>query len=493
LEAEQALPGAINGGGGGSSSDESEGGAPNNNNSTSTTKKHSIGDVWLAELAYRSAVQRQAAAWADRGPQLETFFGDAHTAELQRRLKLRRALTDGVLHKHAAAFERVQQVHTEALESYFEHTTEDKLEGNHDLQLSRSKSNDSLSTKRTQNSKKKVGNSNNKNHPKNYNTRERIARMAKKAGTTPVFDDTMEEETKQQLEEDDNSVSVVDMDSVDPSEAIDLEESELPLLKDAARKAANAKLSPMEEKKKKKRDKFSKIKSGVILDRSSNKNAMFLDRILYSGSLLESHYIHMAVVAGIEEDVISPVIDDSLRKFESQPLLVVVSCDRTIHMFEIPRSVDDEDDSVKLQHRAIVPGSSPDDALLFLLRRQAAHDVEENNEKEKVLSALEEDAQAARPKFIMTRSKTTAELEEATAANKLNFHNLRPSVTFAVEDYSIRAVNRGDNCIKITIKDRDHYDPVQGKSFSKLNFASASDQRAFLLAAELQKGEQAAI
>ena len=444
--------------------------------------------MWLAELAYRCALHRQTDAWAERGQRLETFLGQAHDAERQRRLKLRHVLMELVLQKHATAFQRIQQLHTEALESYFEHTlgvdtnvTADKGDEGEQPNL--------VSTKQDLPKKNKT---NQHRAPATYTTRERIERMARAARTTPVWD----EEPPLPLEVNGGKSAAVDVDTADPR---DLEESELPLLKHATR------ASTVEYQKKKKRDKFAKIKSGVILDMASNKNAMFLDRILYSGSLLESHYIHLAVVAGIEEDAISPVIDDSLRKAELKPLLVVITSDRTVHMFEIPRPSEDEDPAIQELERAITPGSSPDAALGYLLDRQAMRNVKENKAKEKALLIEEEAAQQQlqlqqqqRPKFIRVRTKTVTEPTTVPAAPSrpmFHFYNMRPSVTFALADYIIRENNTNSSIhsIKITIKDRDRYDPVQGKSFSKLNFDSTTDLQAFLLAAELTKGELTSI
>ena len=442
----------------------------------------SVADAWLAELAYRTAVSRQATAWLEQGGQLERFLADVKTGERQRRLKLRHFLQESVLQKHAMAFERVQGVHTESLESYFKHSGEQE-DGNEaeaeppHLDLAFSKSYDSEPVKSPQRAKKK------KKITKNQviSTRERIEKLAKKAGTTPVWDDDGEEdksaETKKQggktevldlraenppieAKDDDRSDEVVgiDLDMQRPADS-DLDESDLPLLKDAARiarksskgidkddmpcdsefdggslpllkdsirsatssksaksstKAKSSKRVTSSKKLNKskttKKSSEKKVKKGVVLDKDSSKNAAFLDRILYSGSLLESHYIQMAVVAGVDEDTPVPTKD------VVEAVLIVITTDKTIHMFGIQNSLDGND---AMPQEVILPGSRPEDAILYLSKRQAAQDLAEKRllEEEKAKS-LEEGGGASplRAKFMRSR---TVEKEEATRASSL--------------------------------------------------------------------------
>jgi len=511
------------------SSDHSSSDAANDSNSNNK-QYYSAGDVWLAELAYRTAVARQEAR--TEGAKLEAFLKEAKHAERQRRLKLRHFLQDGLLAKHALAFERVQQVHTESLENYFEYNSA----ANDDLDIefaSNSKDSDdgSLSTKRTDGvSTKKSGKR--KKGKRVYTTRERIELMAETAGTTPLFDDdpvekeeekeetasaaaeeqSTAEDTREEAsvaEQSSTATSGVDLDSIDPS-LVDLEESDLPKLRDAkSAKSSDTKSIKSEaksiksaasasSKQRSTKSKTSsksvnkkpgpKVKAGVILDEASNLNAAFLDRLLYSGSLLESHYILLATVAGVDpqEDVGVPFAMN-METVEPTVVLVVITKDRTIHMFNLPsmeaQLVSTESGTDGGQpHQLIVPGSPPEDALRVLLKHQARLDLEEKNEKE-LLDEQEADAANARPKFM--RSKTT----EKEETKDLFFRNLVPSVSMSTDHYSIRTTNRGDHAVKIASKTRAPV-PVHGNiNYSKLSFGSSADQQAFVTASQPLGGE----
>lgn len=303
----------------------------------------SVGDVWLAELSYRSAVARQNTAWSEQGAELEKFFADAKTGEQQRRLKLRHYLQENVLQKHANAYERIQQVHTESLESYFAQTG-DNADGakehvtQPDLALPRSGDLETTEEKKKSKPKKK------KKNLSLLSPKQRIEKIAKKTGTTPVWDDDDEpaaettKESSQAVPVQIQSVAGTKKDKADEVVGIDLDvrvpvddeefkESDLPLLKDAKMKENTVKSDAKDPKsakslsktrsssfagavskskttksKSKKKSSRKNTKSGVVLDQASSMNAAFLDRILYSGSLLESHYIQMAVVAAAEDD-----------------------------------------------------------------------------------------------------------------------------------------------------------------------------------------------
>lgn len=151
------------------------------------------------------------------------------------------------------------------------------------------------------------------------------------------------------------------------------------------------------------------------------------------------------------------------RKVEPNVVLVVVTCDKTIHFFNIPRPA-------VAKQEPIVPGSRPEDALLFLLKRQVAQDLEEKRLQEEKAKPSEEGASPIRSKFM--RSKTIERQEDKS----FRFSALRPDSTIALEDFTIRTTNRGDFAVKITSKGR------APTLLCKLNFSSSADQQAFITA-----------
>jgi hypothetical protein len=85
-----------------------------NNNLNNSNDMYTIGNVWLAELKYRSAVSRQMEEWVKSGAVLQFNFLMAKDAERQRRIRLRQYL-HMTIQKQQSVFTSVEQAHTNAL------------------------------------------------------------------------------------------------------------------------------------------------------------------------------------------------------------------------------------------------------------------------------------------------------------------------------------------------------------------------------------------
>jgi hypothetical protein len=509
-----------------------------------STSKFSMGEVWLAELTYRSAVARQAADWVEQKETLHALFETIKNGERERRLKLRKNLQHNILEKQAAAFKRVQQYHAEALESWVtavdndngdDHTA-DKVEG--------------ASTENTMNKDGKSKKKKNHHHKQVagkpvLSTKERIQHIADFAGATAVWDEPSDEkqsggEATQGAMHDDvcttlsldvesatfeenemeaigGSVDIAEVGGIDVDMYMDFssDDDALPLLADAvdltaktitkaspsadvrtssksssALKSDNRKRgAPRKSKtKSKKREEFvKKVNNVVVLDQSSLKHAYFMDQILYSGSLLESHYVEFKAVAGIEDDRLrsSSTAGESKNadEFEGaevqsampRTVLVIVTFDQALHLFELPRSTTptagdpNTNRPTIMKREAIMPGTRPEDALDCLLRERAVADLEKQQQAQAVANEKESPTKL--------RFRRNRQVEEETKGFQLN--NLCPSLSMPLSECTVRLNKRGDYAVKITSKTRN-----PRLYSSKLSFASFDDQQGFIEASQ---------
>lgn len=69
------------------------------------------------------------------------------------------------------------------------------------------------------------------------------------------------------------------------------------------------------------------LNEDIALDPSSEEYSKFMKQLLFSGSLLASHYVHFAAVAEVMQEE-NPASDNGT-------VLVVVTCDRILHLFDL--------------------------------------------------------------------------------------------------------------------------------------------------------------
>lgn len=88
---------------------------------------YTIGNVWLAELKYRSAVSRQMDDWVKNGSVLQFNFIMAKDAERQRRLRLRQYL-HMTIQKQKSVFTSIEDAHKDALYDLWMNGPEDEYD-----------------------------------------------------------------------------------------------------------------------------------------------------------------------------------------------------------------------------------------------------------------------------------------------------------------------------------------------------------------------------
>lgn len=442
------------------------------------------------------------------------MFEVAKDGERQRRLKLRKHLQVSVLQKHAAAFQRAQQLHTDALEQCM------KAEGNTVDDSSEKADGKDKETKK-------------KNKPpiKTVMTvKEHIEHVANVLGSTVVWDNPQEDVVVVDVEKEAKAspamVSVDDEESggfdVDGYADCSSDEEDLPLLADAEdlkaqqekqlkstiEKESSKTAKPERKKKSKGRrsksrsrskraaDSLKKITGLILLDQESLDQSFFMDRVLYSGSLIESPFVLFAGVAILENDrpdlvVLESSLDSSERTqtLKQKITLVIVTKDLVLHLFDIPceretiTETANEIDGVDPRLTAassqdvFVPGSPPTSALRFLLRR---FEIADMLRKQQNVLCSDTDAPASTSKLSFRRSKP---VKEKVPLFQFQFQHLRPSLSFPLAQSNVRFYKRGENAVNIS--------PRSDQSlqfFAKLSFGSTNDQQAFVEACQFQDG-----
>jgi hypothetical protein len=519
-----------------------------------TKMKCTTGDVWLAEILYRTAVKRQEINFVQEELTLQSLFEMVKEGERQRRLRLRKHVQTDVLQKHASIFERVQLAHAEAIDEYISPTTtfidytnndnheypdEYKYLENDTFEM------DDLNDHETKDKKGKKKTTKKQVIEKTkLSIKEQIQNIALFIGTTTVWDtpngtvsnadsnkankvdDTVSSsQQEQQHDEQPKSVDVaeiggVDVDmyvgSFDDDDDDEEEYTDLPLLKDAVIDPISVTgSSPSTKRKKSKRRvkrksattkdtsvqvqnddnaKF-KINNAVVLDHESTKHAYFMDQLLYSGSLLESHYVQYAAVVGLEDNYPAySYVDGSESKSATSEdtkkcALVIITSDDIFHLLEIPipaTSISSGNSYVKMAHSsangrrdevAVVPGSRPDDALSTLLLENTTIDLI-MKEQQDIQALLKEKYLPPPPSpsklssFLRTKSITKEEESKC-----FQFNNLTPSLSMPLSECVVRQSLNGQTSVRIS-----HNAQNPRVASNKLVFASAAEQHAFLTA-----------
>jgi hypothetical protein len=501
--------------------------------------KTTLGDVWMAEILYRNAVKRQEIELSEQGPTLQSLCEMVKDGERQRRLRLRKHLQVDVLQKHAAIFQRVQVAHAEALENYLKPNAipdtdglafteefkynEDDFDG---IDESNAFANDkkSLEKKRGKNTTKDVV-------VRKPTVQEQIQHIATFIGATAVWDedDTLYKYTIEgklgttatliEVPEIQDDIGGVD---VDFYLGLSSDDEDLPLLQDAGledTRKGDAK-SPSEKKsdrKKCKKSKKSKADAGksaedekfkvnnvVVLDQGSVKHAYFMDRLLYTGSLLESHYVQFATVVRFDDHPLSYAVgsdetkdadddDDDKPKESSKNALLVITSDENLLLFEIPKSsaaiatdisnIMANKGSSAHEEVTVMPGCPPGEALRSLL----IHNVKADRiMKEQAATALASEKVTSPPpspsKLSFLRSKVTKEESISKEDTKIfQFSNMHPSLSMALAECTVRKNLSNETSVRISQKAQN-----SRTSSCKVTFATSVDQEAFLAASQNQ-------
>jgi hypothetical protein len=467
-----------------------------------------------------------------------------------------------VLQKHASILDRVQLAHAEAIELATAATTTTTTTGTSDDGWTNDLDNDSFhdkvdvkgTTKKTTTKKKddKTKTSVEVVAKKKLSIKEQIQEIANFIGTTTIWDkppvatttttttteDTLgevEEEDKPKIdpkeveEEDDGAVDVdkfvgsFDDDDDDEEGANDDEDfHDLPLLKDAIIDPYTITGSPgtsSSKRRKKKRSRSKRkvpeaptsgmiglqpvdekyvIQNPVVLDQQSSKHAYFMDQLLFTGSLLESHYVQYASVVGLEDNYSSSYFDYGESKsskkddMSSTTLnkhgLVIITADDILHLFEIPTSPTISSNnsflsntggiSAELDEVKIMPGCNPEDALLALLKQNASADLI-MKEQQDIQALMKEKSSPilSSPSKLSTflRSKTASTTNTKDENPCFQFQNMAPSISMPLVECTVRQSLNGQCSVRIS-----HNSVNPRIASNKLIFAHAMDQKAFL-------------
>lgn len=502
--------------------------------------KTSLGDVWMAEILYRNAVKHQESELSEQGPTLQSLCEMVKDGERQRRLRLRKHLQVDVLQKHAAIFQRVQLAHAEALENYLKpnaipdtdglaYTEEFKFNENgfEDEYASNPFANDrtSLEKRKSKNTAKDVV-------IRKPSVQEQIQHIATFIGATAVWDGditlnkysddgNLDVPTVMPIKIQEGQDEVVGVD-VDFYLGLSSDDEDLPLLPDTGVEEKNSanmlgkkKLDRKNRKKSKKAkavpdksmdDEKYKVNNVVVLDQESVKHAYFMDRLLYTGSLLESHYVQFATVVRFDDHPLPYTVgqgetkeiddDDNEKPIEpSKNALLVVTSDENLLLFEIPKSsaaiatdisnilankVSSVDDEV-----TVMPGCPPWEALRSLL----IHNVKADRiMKEQAATALASEKVSSPPpspsKLSFLRSKISKEESIPKEQTKIfQFSNICPSVSMALAQCTVRKNLGNETSVRISHKSQN---ASTCTSSCRVTFASSGDQDAFLVASQNQ-------
>jgi hypothetical protein len=461
----------------------------------------SLGDVWVAERAYRQAVAEQSVSWATQQPTLQSMFEVAKEGECQRRLKLRKHLLVSVIQKHAAAIHHAQKLHTDALEECMR--VYDKAR----------------STSSSSKCRKPV-----------WTPRQRIEHVASLSGSTVVWDDTevmppethvVKSSSKPEtfldagINEKSGGFDVDDFmdDSSDEEDEDDLpllaEASDLktpstitdpPKLKTSRRSVSKDARDSAKEKRKKKSKRLAELPKKanrvIMLDKALPNESFFMDRLLYSGSLLESHFVQFAAVAKVDDDRTSvadhgpsadesetsasgddAIVEQNATTAAGKTCVVIVTRDQVLHLFDVPGSESGSGSPVTT--KPIVLGSPPASALQILVKRLEAANLTAAKKAEIVVTETKKDDKATpTSKLSFRRNATVAPATPLPVVEKhkpFEMDTLAASFSIALSQCSVRFLKRREHAVKVAPKS------VRALAYyGKLNFASAKDQEAFV-------------
>jgi hypothetical protein len=442
------------------------------------------------------------------------MFEVAKEGECQRRLKLRKHLLVSVIQKHAAAIHHAQKLHTDALEECMR--VYDKA---------RSTTSSSSSKRR-----KPV-----------WTTRQRIEHVASLSGSTVAWDDTDVTPPEIHVVKSTPGIKPVTFldagineksggfdvdDFVDGSSDEEDDEDDLPLLAEATDlKTPSTTTEPhkpkpsrhsvsqddkdwtKEEKKKMKRSKRlaelpKKANRVIMLDKGSPDESFFMDRLLFSGSLLESHFVQFAAVAKVDDDRVAAtnrtsvadhgpamdesetsasgddaIVEQSASTAAGKTCVVIVTRDQVLHLFDVPGS--ESGGGSPATAKPIVPGSPPASALQILVKRLEAANLIAAKKVEVVVPETKKDDKAnTTSKLSFRRNATVAPATPVPVLEKpkpFEMDTLAASFSIPLSQCSVRFLKRGVHAVKVAPKS------VRALAYyGKFSFASAKDQQAFV-------------
>jgi len=492
--------------------------------------KYSMGDVWVAELMYRSAVTRQAEEWQEYDESFPSVLDQVKEFEVRRRIKLHRCL-QSVMQKQASTFQRAHQTHADALEDWVH--TEETAENGDETESREKKKRDLKETKKTSKTKKKRDQGGASEEKVVLSPKERIQQIADFAGATTVWDkpEKKEQETKTLKTVPSWDLArvgrkSVEIGGIDVDMYMDLssDDDDLPLLEDAEKKkkisqsktgktskvvrSGCGKSSKASSKLKKqiscKPDvsKRRKVKSDqrevtihnnlIVLDHESSLLANFMDRLLFSASLLESHYVVFSAVAGLAVDddclrastVLNTVEEKQAESENAAKLpriaLVVVTCDLALHLFELPSTAVAESKTADENKESnAVLKLQPEDALRILLERQEADDRRRKQQLEEQ-TPVNEKAPSS-PTKILLRLRRNKQNDEDPET--FQFRGFCPTASIALEEYNVRITRRGKYAVKLSSKNRNPQHLSNEYNRMNLELFSLEEQQALVAAA----------
>jgi hypothetical protein len=446
----------------------------------STSGKHTMGDVWLAELAYRIVARKQRDEWAESVTLITESLQVAKEGERQRRMKLRSLLHHGILQTQADAFQRVQQSHAEALEDWvakeegidegrdtisgLKDTTavSTGVEGGRDSKRGEQQNSqvkpideaDGEVTIRTEKSKRKKNQNQKKLSVKQY-----IRQIGKSHGAKAIFD---EDEKKEERDTAGGSFASDSVSEQLKKSAIDVDflatgnsssdDDNLPLLKDARTATASPASGTSRSKQSRTNEKKRKERRRARKKRGSRNMPVVFDKSSKSMSLLESHFVKFSALACLEEiPAPAPIVTGNKEEADANfppAALVVITCDDILHVFDLGPVYETE--------------LSADEALYCLLEEREEDALETARDLHGCTPCV---VDTSTSKFFR-RNKDAS--DEPLA--RFQFSMLRPELSLPLNECSVRMTKRGGYAVKITTKDRLQQESIR---FTKLNLASA--------------------
>ena len=484
---------------------------------------------------YRSAVTRQAEEWQEYDETFPSVLDQVKDFEVQRRIKLHRCLqsnyseTGTDLSKGPSNTRRC----TRRLGAHYRRDNGECDKKGDEIELEGKAKGDPAEPKKMSKRKKKRHKGGTSREKVVLSPKERIQQIADFAGATTYWDkpekNEQEDKTLKTVPSWDlvrtgrKSIDIVGID-VDMYMDLSSDEDDLPLLQDAVKKKRNNKSqtrktskvdngkvlkapNKSEKRNSSKRDvsEKTKVKSKhrevkihnnlIVLDQESS-IANFMDRLLFSASLLESHYVVYSVVAGLAMDndclrasTVSHMPDNEAKKKETDTMaklprsaLVIITCDLALHLFELPSSaVAGSKGGDENEESSAVPDLQPEDALRILLKHQEAEDRREKQRLEE--QPLSTDKAPSSPTKMLLRLRRNKQSEEEPKT--FQFRAFRPTASIALEEYNVRITRRGKYTVKLSSKNRS---PLVSSECNRINLeVSSLEEQQVLVAAATRR------
>lgn len=485
---------------------------------SNSTDVFTIGNLWLIELKYRSAVSHQFDEWEKIGTVIQFNFMMAKDAERQRRIKLRQYLHMSVL-KPQSAFCSTERAHTEALVDWLGKPDEEvggylsSASDENDSEPFWNDVNSKLDTQQRERANlhlveasqpsvpnKKMLDNTKETQPStsieesmdnlvfgaNATVQQRVQSIARLSGSFTFSnfgakcDYAVDLNTPRDL-----------LNSAHESKAIPADQVKVEKLKGQAGNAST--LNPESSKK----NPFSSVDKSEPKTALANQETHDAERLLYSGTLLESHYVQYAAVVVLEmeknEESVGHTkssnnstskaaqVDDAVPKVEIAKLcLAVITTDETLHLFDVPEQLlMPSNGSVKV----VSLDSKPAEAMqAILLRTQVAEAMPGPG--------------FPSPKTDRANSRQL-HVEEHKIIGENDFEDgfrLSPCFSLKLSEYTVRMTRRGGFAVKITKNIRSNSSELTSTEVSeensrlkiRLKVSSNDDQLALVAAARGQ-------